>query len=172
MSDIQSDAVSFEPAMGTYRPMNTSSPSQQAPETGSGGSSVVVHGSSHVHVGSNVTLCGALKKPRPRRPPDSTPQLIALFRCSSMTTDRQLLTASRYIGIGWRDLARRLGFLGAETDDFEYRADSLQEISYRLLRAWREKESSAATVERLAKALWDEEAYDAVVQLAQLGARQ
>ena len=53
----------------------------------------------------------------------------ALFRCGSVVTERQALTASRYIGVTWRDLARRLGFLGAETDDFEYRADSLKEVS-------------------------------------------
>ena len=52
----------------------------------------------------------------------------ALFRCGSVLTERQALTASRHIGGAWRDLARRLGFLGAETDDFEYRADSLKEV--------------------------------------------
>ena len=41
-------------------------------------------------------------------------------------------------------------------------------MSFRLLQAWRERESSAATVQRLARALWDEEAYDAVVKLAEL----
>ena len=48
----------------------------------------------------------------------------------------------------------------------------LFQVSFRLLQAWREKESSGATVERLAKALWDEEAYDAVLKLAELSAAE
>ncbi|XP_037085670.1 receptor-interacting serine/threonine-protein kinase 1-like [Pollicipes pollicipes] len=169
---IQSDSTSFTSGMqgmeanvphSSRRP-NAREQNDSFNDSQSGRGSVIISGSNNIHVGSNISL-GVQKQTRRVRPRTVPPDVAALFRCTTMVTDRQLMTASRYTGAAWRDVARRLGFLAGETDQFEFRVDSLREACFRMFRAWREKESSGATVEKLVKALWDEGAYDVVLKL-------
>jgi len=168
---IQSDAVSFDTssqpvaANASNNQERSNSGTDMASEAPPG--SIVISGSRNIHVGSNVNV--GIKSRAIKRPPAHIPPAVsAMFRCSREVTDQQMLTTSRYLGAAWRDVARRLGFLGGETEEFEYRVDSLREACFRMLTAWRERESSAASLEALVKALWDEQAYDVLFKLVEL----
>ena len=82
-------------------------------------------------------------------------------------TEEDLFQVSQKVGKAWKKLGHVLNFNAATLDslEYDYRNDGLQEIVFQLLRRWRQKYGSKASIRILAFALMKVNRKDAALLL-------
>jgi hypothetical protein len=77
---------------------------------------------------------------------------------------------SKHIGLGWKFLARSLGFEQTDVDAIEYKdRDNLREQIFQMFYEWKRMEGSEATTSRLLAAMKDAELKELMKTLREKG---
>ncbi|XP_033216038.1 uncharacterized protein LOC117172339 [Belonocnema kinseyi] len=92
-----------------------------------------------------------------------------LLECKEEISKKDMLLIKRYMGSGWRDVARKLNYTDGEIQQFQanFRSEEMDEIVYQILLDWKQMNSKDAKLGILVEAMWSSREYDCVYKLAE-----